>query len=286
VVNNNLVLYSFSGEDLQSVLNRNGQPKMSDQMRSAMNSISFASTIAFAADLKKVPGDGQQQIPGVVQLNELKFPELLFASGEANFSAQISAKATIGFKSATDAENAKKLLDGITAFGALAAVNDPDQKKALESLKFSTSGSQLNVSVTNIEPKVLKSGVMGQGGGSGIDDLFPDFRPLPADDVGGGAGILVLDVTDFCPDKGFKHHSVQLELGVTYTIRLKSLAANYEPFLILFDPFGQQVANDGGGGGFGSARFDYTPGVAGFFQIQCGRRGLKGGNYHLTVQRK
>jgi hypothetical protein len=287
VVNNNLVLYSFSGEDLQKVLNRNGQPKMSDHMRAAVNNVSFSSTMAFAADLKKLFGDGSQSLPGIGRPADLKFPELLYAAVEANLSTKITVRGTAGFKSATDAENAKKLADGITAFNALGAVADPDQKKALENIKFSTSGSQLIVSVSSLEPKLFKDGGMGSMGGFGIEDLFPDFRSLPEDGVGVPLqGNLVLDVRDRCPDKGFKNHSVQLEPGVTYTIRMRSLSANYEPFLILYDPFGQQKANDGGGGGFGSAKFDFTPGVGGFFQIQCGKRGLKGGNFHLTVEKK
>jgi 3D (Asp-Asp-Asp) domain-containing protein len=111
----------------------------------------------------------------------------------------------------------------------------------------------------------------GQGGGGVVN-------PPPA-------GGFVLNVNGNCPVGGFQFHNVQLQAGTQYTINLKTLQAGYDPYLELYNPTGQLVAQDDDSGGFPNAKIVYTPTVAGNYQLKCRSFGnSSGGAYSLTVE--
>ncbi len=106
--------------------------------------------------------------------------------------------------------------------------------------------------------------------------------------IGGGGPVVVpgpvLNVNGNVPAGGTTSYNVNLQAGVQYTISLNKLQNGYDPYLWLYDPVGQLVAQDDDSGGNLNARIIYTPNVSGTFQIKCGSfNNSSGGTFNLKV---
>src|SRR5207253_815216 len=87
-----------------------------------------------------------------------------------------------------------------------------------------------------------------------------------------------------CPVGGTTMHTTELKAGTSYTITLNTLTNGYDPYLWLYDPNGQLVAQDDDSGGFPNAKIVYTPTVNGKFMLKCGSFGMaSGGQYELAI---
>jgi predicted Zn finger-like uncharacterized protein len=98
---------------------------------------------------------------------------------------------------------------------------------------------------------------------------------------------------DFLGPNGRKHknYDVKLQAGVTYIIEMKQMpnktGTSLNPFLMLQDAAGKELAKDDDSGGNKDAKIVYTAAAAGTYRVIATTRvGLQIGAYHLTVTAK
>lgn len=100
----------------------------------------------------------------------------------------------------------------------------------------------------------------------------------------------VLTKNDFLGPNGRKHkaHDVKLQAGTTYVIEMKQAPGSpINPFLMLMDPTGKEVAKDDDSGGNKDAKITYTAERAGTYRVIATTRiGIQVGAYQLAVNAK
>jgi hypothetical protein len=113
-------------------------------------------------------------------------------------------------------------------------------------------------------------------GGGGPPPTFGGGQPL-------GPGVAWVEGTTF---GGEKTHTARFKAGVKYTIRLRRLQQqpHFDPYLYLYDPDGQLVAQDDDGDGNLNSKIVYTPTVNGLFMMKCTGLGGSAGKYQLSIE--
>jgi len=180
VVNGNLILFGDL-EGIKGVLKRNGAPKLSSYLQSAVNSTSFGSTIAVAGGGPTKGGGMGGGMPGF----DPSKAEYFYA--DVNFGSTISVRGTVSFKDSQTASDTQKALDGIIAMGKNAA--PAGVKDILNTVSISASGQRLTAAAS-IDPAKAKelaaggmggmnplAGLLGGGGKPGFPPVNPPVNP-------------------------------------------------------------------------------------------------------------
>lgn len=169
VVNSNVVVYG-TDEELHKIFKRNGQPSLSADLKSAMNSVSFSSTAAFAA-----AGDGVKEAKGEMGfmpgMDDSKFSAPQSVAGTVNLSSNINISINVFFKDSTTATDMVKVIDG----GLTAAKNmqqmEKNMKSVLERVSVSASGARVTGTANGIDPEWLK----GNSKGMSVAGMIPNY---------------------------------------------------------------------------------------------------------------
>jgi hypothetical protein len=85
------------------------------------------------------------------------------------------------------------------------------------------------------------------------------------------------------PGRHAKVYSYQMRAGLTYTIRMRKLTNDFDPYLRLEDAAGQVLAEDDDGDGFPNAKIVFTAPRTGVYRIVATSFDMNFGNYTLTV---
>jgi hypothetical protein len=99
--------------------------------------------------------------------------------------------------------------------------------------------------------------------------------------MGGGQ---VLNVNDTNVGVGSKDHLVNLQANMKYVFKCKTLQAGFDPYIYLYSPTGQLLAQDDDGDGFPNSKLFYTPNMAGQYKLKVGGFGGSTGMYNLTIE--
>ncbi len=174
-------------ETLKKVLERNGNARFSDTLKSAIGKTNFSSTIAMAAVTK--PGQAGDLLPGGIGVPHAKdLPQTDYISASINVGSDLDIKVTARCEDSSAAAEAKKKVEELKQqadqLGGAGGQGDAEMlnelKEITKSIKVSQSGSQVTMTATvkGSSIKKLFKGLQGLFGAFG-GGAPPDFKPQP-----------------------------------------------------------------------------------------------------------
>ncbi len=169
-------------ETLKKVLERNGNAKFSDTLKSAIGKANFSSTVAVAAVTK--PGQAGGLHPVDIGVPAKDLPQTEYIAASINVGSNLDIKVTARCEDSSAAVDAKKKVeelkqqaDKLDGAGVpVDAETLSELKEIAKSIKVSQSGSHVTMTATvkGSSIKKLFKGIQGM-----LTKPGPDFKPQP-----------------------------------------------------------------------------------------------------------
>ncbi len=152
VVESNKIVFSNNKDVLEEVLDRNGNPDLSDKMKETMDNVNWSSSVVVVAALGDLFEDAFELLPednpqmSFVNMDLLKKLAPDAMSWEVTINDNISSKSTTEYKDAETAQDMAKMVDGFAALYKYFIPKEGEEiSRMLGDIEASASGKTLTV---------------------------------------------------------------------------------------------------------------------------------------------